>query len=365
MGLDHVILWAQHSTRYRGHSNATMMSAADDSECNNKRRKTTTSPRFPRITDVPDEALAAVAEFLAAPSRALFALAMTTQRGSSREWKRTTATSRAILGDGARWTTLDFGDVEDDGLAGRLSDDNVSGLLTCIDSFDRLRTLKLTGCVGITGSGLEPLRGSTSLVQIDLSPDRRRREGGPSLSEGCVLPILESVIDAPGNSLKHVQLPWKFRRGRSSDFDDFIEKYDEFLENGTPGGSCARCLVGAWGGMDGGGSPWVVDCRDDPHYGLQNYTCYGCTEHFCTENDCLVRCGECDKSYCTDCVEIVECASCKGKMCAQCWEMKGGNRRCGERVCDTCVDRGGCCDGISRALESFTQPYQGTLQLTD
>ena len=257
-----------------------MMSAADDSECNNKRRKTTTSPRIPRITDVPDLALAAVAEFLAAPSRALFALAMTTQRGSSREWKRTTATSRAILGDRARWTTLDFGDVEDDGLAGRLCDDDVAGILTCIDSFDRLRTLKLTGCVIITGRGLEPLRGSTSLVQIDLSPE------GPSLSERCVLPILESVIDAPGNSLKHIQLPRKFRRGRSSDFDDFIEKYDEFLENGTPGGSCAS--------MDGG----------------QNYTCYGCTEHFCTGNDCLVRCGECDKSYCTDCVEIVKCASC-------------------------------------------------------
>ena len=347
-----------------------MMSAADDGECNNKRRKTTMSPRFPRLTDVPDEALAAVAEYLAAPSRALFALAMTapppppspTQRGSSREWKRTMATSRAILGDGAKWTTLDFGDVDDDSLAGRLSDDDVSGLLTCIDSFDRLRTLKLTGCVGITGSGLEPLQGSTSLVQIDLSPGRRRREGETSLSEGCVLPILESVIDAPGNSLKHVQLPRKFRRGRSPDLDDFIEKYDEFLEEGTPGGPCARCRAGAWGGMDGGGSPWVVDCRDDPHYGLQNYTCYGCTEHFCTENDCVVRCGECERVYCTDCVEIVECENCKGKMCARCWEMKEGDR-CGERVYDACVDRGRCCDGVSRPLELFTQPYQGTLQL--
>jgi hypothetical protein len=195
-----------------------MMSAADDSKCNNKRRKTTTSPRFPGITGVPDEALAAIAEYLAAQSRALFALAMTaplpppspTQRGSSREWKRTTATSRVISGDGANWTTLDFSDVDNEGLAGRLSDDNVSGLLRCIDSFDRLRTLKLTGCVGITGRGLDPLWGSTSLVQINLSPERRRREGESSLSKGCVLPILESVIDAPGNSLKHVQLPRKF-----------------------------------------------------------------------------------------------------------------------------------------------------------
>ncbi len=203
-----------------------MMSAADNSECNNKRRKTTTSPRFPGITGVPNEALAAVAEYLAAPSRALFALAMTapppppspTQQGSSREWKRTTATSRAILGDRANWTTLDFSNVDDEGLAGRLSDDDVSGLLTCIDSFDQLRTLKLTGCVGITGRGLDPLRGSTSLVQIDLNPERRRREGESSLPEGCVLPILESVIDAPGNTLKHVQLPRKFRHGRSQDF---------------------------------------------------------------------------------------------------------------------------------------------------
>ena len=94
------VTYPRDSSLLRSHSNATM--STDDSECNNNRRKTTTSPRFPRITDVPDEVLAAVAEFLLpARSRALFALAMTTQRGSSREWKWTTATSRAILGDGA------------------------------------------------------------------------------------------------------------------------------------------------------------------------------------------------------------------------------------------------------------------------
>ncbi|KAL3781192.1 hypothetical protein ACHAW5_007004 [Stephanodiscus triporus] len=339
------------------------MSPTNKSESNNKRRKTTTSTCIPRITDIPDEALAAVAEFLAAPSRALFALAMTAPRRTT-----ASATSRAILGlrhrkgggampaDGedqrehGKWTTLDFGDV-DEALAGRLSDDDVFGVLTCIDGANVLRTLKLTGCVGLTGSGLEPLRGSTALEQIDLSLSRRHGRPAiatePSLSEGCVLPILDSVIDAPENSLRHIQLPKEFRGGRSPLLDDFIEKYDEFLEG--RGGACAKCLVGAWGNMDGGGNPWVVECHKSPFYGLQNYTCYECTNHFCTENDCVGRCVGCEREYCTDCVALVECASCRGKMCARCREMKECDRW-GKCICETCVDRGRCC-AITDATE--------------
>jgi hypothetical protein len=53
-------------------------------------------------------------------------------------------------------------------------------------------------------SGLEPLWGSTPMIQIVLSPRRQWHASVPSHSEGCILPILESVIDAPGNSINHV-----------------------------------------------------------------------------------------------------------------------------------------------------------------
>ena len=64
---------------------------------------------------------------------------------------------------------LDFGDVEKS-LASKLTDDDIRAvLLACIDAGNEVRSLKLSGCVNITGSGLETLHGSMSLIQIDLS----------------------------------------------------------------------------------------------------------------------------------------------------------------------------------------------------
>eukprot|EP00985_Skeletonema_marinoi_P006094 scaffold2645_cov96-Skeletonema_marinoi.AAC.1 len=64
--------------------------------------------------------------------------------------------------------TLDFEDIEED-LAIKLSDGDISAVLTCIDAVNRLKTLKLTNCINIIGVGLEPLRGSSIIEQIDLS----------------------------------------------------------------------------------------------------------------------------------------------------------------------------------------------------
>ncbi|KAL3809747.1 hypothetical protein ACHAXA_009249 [Cyclostephanos tholiformis] len=160
-----------------------------------------------------------------------------------------------------------------------------------------------------------------------------------------VLPILISLIDAPGGGgkLRHVHLPKKFHRVKSSNLQDFIERYDEYLEGCGGGNKCTKCRAGSWGDMDGGGNPWMYEKRDSPYYGLQNYTCHMCTRHFCTENDCVARCQVCDRAYCDDCVILVECAKCRLKVCAMC---QGGgmgedkrNDDCGGGwACEACID---------------------------
>lgn len=97
----------------------------------------------------------------------------------------------------SRWESLDFGDIEKS-LAAKLTDDIVHMVLNCIDAKTRLKTLKMAGCVNITGIGLEPLRGSAVLELLDLSlvgqSEKPLDVSDPMLSEEVVIPILDSVI---------------------------------------------------------------------------------------------------------------------------------------------------------------------------
>ncbi|KAL7523282.1 hypothetical protein ACHAXR_000106, partial [Thalassiosira sp. AJA248-18] len=133
-----------------------------------KRRRA--SPDSRHIIDLPDTLLSDVANYLSAPSRALLASAMT---APSCSWSNLTnqkpsVTSKVILSCVDQWEVLNFEDIEKS-LASRLTDDDIHGVLACIDAGDHLKTLKLAGCVNIAGRGLEPLRGSVVLEQIDLS----------------------------------------------------------------------------------------------------------------------------------------------------------------------------------------------------
>ena len=67
----------------------------------------------------------------------------------------------------AEWGTLDFVDVEKS-LASKLTDDDIGAILLCIDAKNKLKRLNLTHCYNVVGRGLEPLRFSAVLEQIDL-----------------------------------------------------------------------------------------------------------------------------------------------------------------------------------------------------
>ena len=93
-----------------------------------------------RVNDLTDAILANVARYLAAPSAAMFSIAVT-QDGASSNWVPT-QTSNAIISAAASTSNnnneqqlqvLDFGDIEKD-LAAKLSDEDIRDVLLCIDS---------------------------------------------------------------------------------------------------------------------------------------------------------------------------------------------------------------------------------------
>ena len=120
-----------------------------------KRRRTTATSSNMRINDLPDGILTNVATYLATPSVVLFAIAIQ-QDGTSSTQTQThdaiiSTTTSTLNGDEQQLQVLDFGDIEKR-LAAKLTDDHITTILNCISASNNLKTVKLAGCVNITGS---------------------------------------------------------------------------------------------------------------------------------------------------------------------------------------------------------------------
>jgi len=186
------------------------------------------------ISGLPDSALVHVARYLAAPSRILFAIAIS--RGKLHQCKKPSTTAEAILSSGVSddtWEYLDFSEIEKS-LASRLTDDDIKSILVYINAKHKLKKLNLNGCINITGVGLEPLRNSV-LEVIDLSlvgqHDCPDIQPVPPISESKVISILNSIVKADGSSLRYLVLPKKFRCNPSSELDKFFRKYNRLLKS--------------------------------------------------------------------------------------------------------------------------------------
>ena len=210
------------------------------------------------INDLSAEILKEVATYLAPPSRILFAVAITppaspyeTIMARSRPKKQK---SPSIAG--ADWATLDFGQIERK-LASKLSDEDVRDALLHINAANKLKILMLTNCTNITGIGLRPLIGCTTIEQLDLSMAEKFQSPElfpkPRISCEIVLPILDSIISNEVLcKLKHLQFPKVWRDSaredlyttryglhfrvvgipkRVSNLHAFILRYNQVLEN--------------------------------------------------------------------------------------------------------------------------------------
>jgi len=314
-----------------------------------KRRRISAADSSPQgvicLSDLPSGILAHAANFLAPPSRAFFAVALDENSSASPNER-----SSAIAGN--QWDVLDFGDIEKE-LAAKLTDDHIENVLLCIDAVNKLKRLKLTNCVNITGAGLEPLRGSLKIELIDLSlvgeQQSPRLSPEPPISRDHALPILDSIVEREGCSLKYIQFPlvWRKRENASTHpaFHAFIVRYNQIRRNwGVIG-----CLGGCNETLPRHRNEWLS------YYGTQRHTCYGCLKHYCyhceieemeRERPMMSECTKCERDYCVDCLNMQWCRSCDGYTCHDCCE--NGCKLCGEEICSGCFEEYKCedCDKI-------------------
>ena len=265
-----------------------------------------TNDTITHISDLPIGIIVDVSTHLSKPSKAIMAIAFTAPSSS---WQcdnltnRPSPISKAIISS-SEWETFDFEDIEKS-LANRLSDDDMSAVLQCINAQDVLKKLKLTGCTNITGRGLSPLRGSVVLEQIDLSLIKKTEDidnyiyGSSvidhSMSKDVVLSILDSIISSIGCSLKYILLPCNWRT--DDQLQQFANRYNQHL-NGV---NCSKCTKSIRSNQR---IQWY-NLIDKYHYN----TCYSCLKHYCRDCSTSVTnhkgslncCTSCRKEYCLDC----------------------------------------------------------------
>ncbi|KAL7524379.1 hypothetical protein ACHAWF_000930 [Thalassiosira exigua] len=313
------------------------------------------------MEDLPRETLENVATFLAKPSRALLAVAMPEPSSFRRrliEVRRPSTTSLAVLGITSRnehlteddWSVLDFGEIEES-LATKLTDDDVCRVLRAIDAVNNLKRLNLSGCVNITGMGMEPLYNSTVLEQIDLGLIRPKKSPAlrqePLMSQDAVLPILTSIVGHDGSSLKYIMLPKNWRSNPNEDLTEFVGFYDQSIGQRLRCSVCERFLSATMRQVF-----WHPDRQ--PIYGLQFGTCAKCLKSFCI--NCLNwRCDVCEHVICGNCTDHdIPCMVCGEKSC---WDCKGPRLNichiCHRISCKGCYRTCGCCRrvGCSECLE--------------
>mmetsp|Transcript_13245 Transcript_13245/g.28118 ORF Transcript_13245/g.28118 Transcript_13245/m.28118 type:complete len:447 (+) Transcript_13245:297-1637(+) len=340
------------------------------------------------INDLPNENIVHIATFLPDPSRALFALAITAPTSSWRtfSWKRPPSSVGSLILSSSpnKWEILDFGDIEAL-LTGKLTDDHVRGILECINAKDTLQTLKLTGCIHITGIGLHPLRGSDVLKQIDVSMVGQHEhpviEPDPKLSEAVVLPVVGSIIDTCDNSLKHIQLPEMWRRRRSGRLVRLLERFHQLMISRRP--CCSTCNA-AIADMYEEDHTWYDNREGSIWYGLQRHTCCKCMKFFHDyhenrdDDESIIFCSSCHRWYCASCISerydtcdlcgdsvcqgscgtLTECDGCENSVCQFCMHscqfcedslchdckplLKCEGNGCKKRHCEECFDGKDC-----------------------
>jgi len=343
------------------------------------------------LVGFPDTVLAIVAEFLTKTERALAAVAMTAPASSWRKsnWQMEPSEASKVMVDAKPMEEIkvnystpewqkqsarkksynwDFVDFEDIGkyLAAKLTDDDIGGVLVCIDAVSTIKKLKLKGCVTITGHGLEPLRGSVVLEQLDLSLVGSGGTWGespilfpaPYISDEAVIPILDSIIDAEGSVLKHLRLPKKWRGAQSTLLSRCLANYNRVLNNREI--VCSyNCRYGdspCGSTCDSDETPWVP--LSGEFYGIMQFTCYDCNENFCEEHREWMTpgvCEICEKVCCSDCHKTAMCDSCFKITCWNCTRVGF----CGICELDLCAD---CtqvfwCDGCDESCCEDCSPF--------
>ena len=253
------------------------------------------------------------------------------------------------------WDTLDFGVLAAE-TASKLTDDDLAKILTLIKAKDNLKTLKLTGCAGIVGSGLKPLSKSTVLQEMDLHFFDRHNvyksekynmhktwQKSMMLDEATVVPILSSMLPpnvlADLSSLLLVRYPKHWRERKSAILTGFLQVFDGVLKN--------RNYLCCSNDCD-------LPCRDEypdeeevsdnegdfmnlqgKMYGTSDKICTRCKETFCHQNCFVQYCERCEQHTCMDCCPTEGCDECNEITCIDCTNIEMCDS-CGKTTCGDC-----------------------------
>ena len=254
------------------------------------------------------------------------------------------------------WNELNFLDL-DESLRMKLTDGDIAGVLTCLDAVNRLKTLRLSGCIKIRGDGLVPLCGSLVLNNVDLSIVPIEKGSTPMLSIDAVLPILESIVEMNQNSLHNVHIPkvWldsyneklhnfyfekqllpNVHLGRGTELLSLDEKRRRYLlEYPNAGKSmyrkkmeCCECLRRSnytYGELN-------ITCESD----IPIEVCPGCGAKYCTAKPNTSSCSDCAEHEYSDCSEdeIKTCDICEKKRCPMCTVEIFRCNCCDKYICD-------------------------------
>ena len=310
---------------------------------------------IPHISNLPIGFLADVSAYLSRPSRAIFAVSLSSkiswQKDNNIVGHSLSDVSKAIISS-CEWDTLDFTNIEDS-LAYKLTDDDIYSILIAIKANQTLKKLMLTNCTNIIGGGLSPLRSSTVLELLDLSlvdkyesphnlhhtyNGHLQRE---KISHEAILPIVESILASDGCALKYTLFPESWRWLNIDMFvlfGRFARRYNErFYRYGL---SCSKCEARLF--QDTNARHWM-NVQTLRH----GNTCYDCLKPFC--DDCfnedghvfLWECRVCQKAYCSDCNQVKPCATCADAVCSGC--MPNACGVCEQDLCADCLFTCDCC----------------------
>jgi len=240
----------------------------------------------------------------------------------------------------ALWRDIDFAPIKDQAKA-LVTDERLSNLLVRVNAHAVTRSLNLSSCDEISGTGLEPLRGSETLEEINLRYGYRNNQ----IVFDHILPILRSM------------LPFKLSRVRViTPLDDFPETFKSFLRDLHDSQqrkaleeelACTACA-----------NMVVDDTRQSVanRCGLPFPGCDGCQRSFCGHGSCpaeVLVCNSCSEVSCGDCTatkernimlpflsfkdcEVVrKCSSCHVSFCYMCRAVKRCDG-CSQNLCSKC-----------------------------
>ena len=234
------------------------------------------------------------------------------------------------------WESIDLKGMQD--ICGHsLNDSEVKWILLAIDGVHKIKSLKMTNCIGIIGDGLEPLRSSMILQYIDLSlvgdHESPNIDPEPPIDVSVVVPILDSIINTEGNSLVHVQLPKKWRQERSDMLTNFLERFDIAFDRRRIECSKSECdKICQRNENDETELALYGLALYGRFYGINTITCYQCMKKICHScyDDCVTGfCCTCEKFYCNSCIQVLYCeggdcsTSYQPSSCVRCNVVKG------------------------------------------